>query len=105
MSLQRGIQMATDEVVKELERVSRKVKSKEDLMNVASVSANNDREIGKLISEAMEKVGKRRCGHCRRGKGSADRIGIVEGMQFDRGICRLTSSPIRIGWSVCWTSR
>src|SRR3979409_50879 len=55
MSLQRGIQLATDEVVKELERVSRKVKNKEDLMNVASVSANNDREIGKLISRAMEK--------------------------------------------------
>jgi len=48
MSLQRGIQMATDEVVKELERVSRKVKSKEDLMNVASVSANNDREMASL---------------------------------------------------------
>jgi len=45
MSLQRGIQIATDAVVAELQRVSRKVKSKEDLMNVASVSANNDREI------------------------------------------------------------
>src|SRR5687768_18552931 len=43
MSLQRGIQIATEQVVRELERVSKKVKSKEDLMNVASVSANNDR--------------------------------------------------------------
>src|SRR5438876_4673454 len=48
MSLQRGIQIATEAVVAELQRLSKKVKSKEDLMNVASVSANNDREIGRL---------------------------------------------------------
>src|SRR5688572_33025797 len=58
MSLQRGIQMATEKVVAELERISKKVKSKEDLMNVATVSANNDRQIGELISQAMEQVGK-----------------------------------------------
>src|SRR6202790_2476233 len=58
MALQRGIQLATDAAVAELERMSKKVKSKEELANVASVSANNDREIGKLISEAMDKVGK-----------------------------------------------
>src|SRR4051812_45777176 len=58
MSLQRGIQLAAETVVRELESMSRKVKSKEELANVASVSANNDREIGDLISEAMEKVGK-----------------------------------------------
>src|SRR5207237_1910515 len=85
MSLQRGIQIATDEVVKELERVSRKVKSKEDLMNVASVSANNDREIGKLISEAMEKVGKDGVVTVEEAKGLQTELDIVEGMQFDRG--------------------
>ncbi|MEP6912177.1 MAG: chaperonin GroEL [bacterium] len=85
MSLQHGIQMATDEVVKELERVSRKVKSKEDLMNVASVSANNDREIGKLISEAMEKVGKDGVVTVEEAKGLQTELDIVEGMQFDRG--------------------
>ena len=85
MSLQRGIQMATDVVVKELERVSRKVKSKEDLMNVASVSANNDREIGKLISEAMEKVGKDGVVTVEEAKGLQTELEIVEGMQFDRG--------------------
>src|SRR5438105_4794729 len=58
MSLQRGIQMATDAAVAELERMSKKIKSKEELANVASVSANNDREIGELISEAVERVGK-----------------------------------------------
>ena len=85
MSLQHGIQMATDEVVKELERVSRKVKSKEDLMNVASVSANNDREIGQLISEAMEKVGKDGVVTVEEAKGLQTELEIVEGMQFDRG--------------------
>jgi chaperonin GroEL len=84
-SLQRGIQIATEEVVRELQRVSRKVKSKEDLMNVASVSANNDREIGKLISEAMEKVGKDGVVTVEEAKGLQTELDIVEGMQFDRG--------------------
>jgi chaperonin GroEL len=85
MSLQRGIQMATDAVVAELQRVSRKVKNKEDLMNVASVSANNDREIGKLISDAMEKVGKDGVVTVEEAKGLQTELEIVEGMQFDRG--------------------
>jgi chaperonin GroEL len=85
MSLQRGIQTATDAVVAELQRISRKVKSKEDLMNVASVSANNDREIGKLISEAMEQVGKDGVVTVEEAKGLQTELEIVEGMQFDRG--------------------
>ncbi|HVQ36794.1 MAG TPA: chaperonin GroEL [Pyrinomonadaceae bacterium] len=84
-SVQRGIQLATDEVVRELERISRKVKSKEDLMNVASVSANNDRQIGELISEAMEKVGKDGVVTVEEAKGLQTELDIVEGMQFDRG--------------------
>jgi chaperonin GroEL len=85
MSLQRGIQLATEAVVAELQRISRKVKSKEDLMNVASVSANNDREIGKLISEAMEQVGKDGVVTVEEAKGLQTELEIVEGMQFDRG--------------------
>jgi chaperonin GroEL len=85
MSLQRGIQIATEAVVTELQRISRKVKSKEDLMNVASVSANNDREIGKLISEAMEQVGKDGVVTVEEAKGLQTELDIVEGMQFDRG--------------------
>jgi chaperonin GroEL len=85
MALQRGIQIATEAVVAELQRVSRKVKSKEDLMNVASVSANNDREIGKLISEAMEQVGKDGVVTVEEAKGLQTELEIVEGMQFDRG--------------------
>jgi len=85
MSLQRGIQIATDAVVAELQRTSKKVKNKEDLMNVASVSANNDREIGKLISDAMEQVGKDGVVTVEEAKGLQTELEIVEGMQFDRG--------------------
>ena len=85
MSLQRGIQLATDQVVAELERMSKKVKSKEELMNVATVSANNDREIGKLISEAMEQVGKDGVVTVEESKTITTELDIVEGMQFDRG--------------------
>ena len=85
MSLQRGIQIATDAVVAELQRTSKKVKNKEDLMNVASVSANNDREIGQLISDAMEQVGKDGVVTVEEAKGLQTELEIVEGMQFDRG--------------------
>jgi chaperonin GroEL len=85
MSLQRGIQVATDKVVAELERMSQKVKTKADLTNVATVSANNDREIGELISEAMEKVGKDGVVTVEESKTLQTELDIVEGMQFDRG--------------------
>src|SRR5213595_1840539 len=58
MALQRGIQHATEAAVTELHRLSKKVKGKDELANVASVSANNDRKIGELIAAAMEQVGK-----------------------------------------------
>jgi len=85
MSLQRGIQLATDAVVAELQRSSKKVKSNEDLLNVASVSANNDRDIGKLIAAAMEQVGKDGVVTVEEAKGLQTELDIVEGMQFDRG--------------------
>ena len=85
MSLQRGIQIATEAVVAELQRTSKKVKNKEDLMNVASVSANNDREIGQLIADAMEQVGKDGVVTVEEAKGLQTELEIVEGMQFDRG--------------------
>ena len=85
MSLQRGIQMASEAVVTELERMSKKVKSKDDLLNVATVSANNDREIGRLISEAMEQVGKDGVVTVEESKTLQTELEIVEGMQFDRG--------------------
>ena len=85
MSFQRGIQLATDEVVSELQRMAKKVKSKEDLTNVATVSANNDREIGRLISEAMEKVGKDGVVTVEESRTLQTELEMVEGMQFDRG--------------------
>jgi chaperonin GroEL len=85
MDLQRGIQMATEAVVAELERMSKKVKSKEELANVATVSANNDREIGNLISEAMDKVGKDGVVTVEESRTLQTELEFVEGMQFDRG--------------------
>src|SRR5512132_127112 len=85
MALQRGIQLATELVVAEIERMSKKVKSKEELMNVATVSANNDREIGRLISEAMDKVGKDGVVTVEESKTLQTELEFVEGMQFDRG--------------------
>lgn len=84
-SIQRGIQLATEAVVAELQRMSKKVKSQEDLLNVASVSANNDRSIGQLIAEAMEQVGKDGVVTVEESKTLETQLDIVEGMQFDRG--------------------
>jgi chaperonin GroEL len=85
MALQRGIQLATEQVVAELQRMSKKVKGKEELTNVATVSANNDRAIGELISEAMERVGKDGVVTVEESKTLQTELDIVEGMQFDRG--------------------
>src|SRR6266581_387821 len=85
MSLQRGIQIATEQVVAELQRMSKPVKGKEELANVASVSANNDSTIGKLISEAMEKVGKDGVVTVEESRTLQTELEFVEGMQFDRG--------------------
>jgi chaperonin GroEL len=85
MLLQRGIQLATDQVVAELERLSKKVKSEEELTNVATVSANNDPTIGKLISAAMAQVGKDGVVTVEESKTLLTELEIVEGMQFDRG--------------------
>ena len=85
MALQRGIKLATDAAVAELERMSKKIKGKEELANVATVSANNDRQIGKLISEAMEQVGQDGVVTVEESKTLQTELDIVEGMQFDRG--------------------
>jgi chaperonin GroEL len=85
MSLQRGIQLATEQVVAELARMSKKVKSKDELTNVATVSANNDRHIGELISEAMDRVGKDGVVTVEESKTLQTELDVVEGMQFDRG--------------------
>jgi chaperonin GroEL len=85
MALQRGIQLGVEAAVAELERMSKKVKSKDELANVASVSANNDREIGELISEAMERVGRDGVVTVEESRTLSTELDLVEGMQFDRG--------------------
>jgi chaperonin GroEL len=85
MALLRGIQLGVEAAVADLERQSKKVKSKEDLANVASVSANNDRELGELISEAMERVGRDGVVTVEESRTLQTELDIVEGMQFDRG--------------------
>jgi chaperonin GroEL len=85
MALQQGIQKATELVVAELERLSKKVKGKDELTNVATVSANNDRHIGELISAAMEQVGKDGVVTVEESRTLQTELEIVEGMQFDRG--------------------
>ncbi|HEV2864161.1 MAG TPA: chaperonin GroEL [Pyrinomonadaceae bacterium] len=85
MRLLAGIQQGVEAAVKELERMSKKVKGKEELANVASVSANNDREIGELIAEAMERVGRDGVVTVEESKSLQTELDLVEGMRFDRG--------------------
>jgi len=84
--IQRGIQMAVDRVVEELAAMSKKVEGdKAKIAQVGSISANNDEEIGKLIADAMEKVGKNGVVTIEEGKSIQTELEFVEGMQFDKG--------------------
>jgi chaperonin GroEL len=85
MYLKRGIQKAVDAVVEELKRRSKEVNDREGIANVATISSNNDREIGKLIADAMEKVGRDGVITVEEAKGTETSLEVVEGMQFDRG--------------------
>lgn len=85
MALQRGIQQAAENVVAALGAMSKPVEGKEDLLNVAAVSANNDRNLGALIAEAMNQVGKDGVVTVEESKSAQTELDIVEGMQFDRG--------------------
>ncbi len=85
MYLKRGIQKAVDAVVEELKKRSKEVNDREGIANVATISSNNDREIGKLIADAMEKVGRDGVITIEEAKGTDTSLEVVEGMQFDRG--------------------
>jgi chaperonin GroEL len=86
MHLKRGIEKAVDAVVAELKKRAKPVGSnKEDIAAVASISANNDREIGQLIADAMSKVGNDGVITVEEAKGIDTTLEVVEGMQFDRG--------------------
>jgi len=85
MFLKRGIQKAVDAVVEDLKKRSKATRDRDEIANVASISANNDREIGKLIADAMEKVGQEGVITVEEAKGMETNLEVVEGMQFDRG--------------------
>jgi chaperonin GroEL len=85
MSLKRGIEKGVEAAVAEIERMSKKVKSREDMANVGAVAANGDRVVGDLLAEAMEKVGKDGVVTVEESKTIETSLDIVEGMQFDRG--------------------
>ncbi len=85
MDLKRGIDLAVGKVVEYLKSISKEVGGKEEIAQVGSISANNDKAIGELISDAMEKVGKDGVITVEEAKGTETGLEIVEGMQFDRG--------------------
>ena len=85
MELKRGIDRAVESVVEELKRLSVPSAGKKEIAQVGSISANNDKEIGDLIAEAMEKVGKDGVITVEEAKGLETTLETVDGMQFDRG--------------------
>ena len=85
MGLKRGIEKAVDAVVEELKKLSKSTKDKKEISQVATIAANNDKTIGNLIAEAMEKVGKDGVITVEESKSAETTLEVVEGMQFDRG--------------------
>ena len=85
MALKRGVEKAVEAVVERLQSVSRETSEKTEIAQVAAISANNDGEIGNLIADAMEKVGKDGVITVEEAKSLETTLDVVEGMQFDRG--------------------
>jgi chaperonin GroEL len=85
MPVKRGIEKATACVVEELKKISKPVKDKTEIAQVATISANNDKEIGNLIADAMDKVGNDGVITVEEAKGIETTLEVVEGMQFDQG--------------------
>src|SRR2546422_617140 len=85
MGLKRGIDKAVDVVVEDLKRMSKSTKDKKEIAQVATIASNNDKTIGTLVAEAMEKVGKDGVITVEEAKSAETALDVVEGMQFDRG--------------------
>ena len=85
MDLKRGIDKAVECAIAELKKISKPVTTTKEIAQVGSISANSDQEIGEIIAEAMEKVGKEGVITVEDGKSLKNELDVVEGMQFDRG--------------------
>src|ERR687891_214742 len=85
MGLKRGIEAAVDAVTEDLKKLSKSTKDKKEIAQVATIASNNDKTIGNLIAEAMEKVGKDGVITVEEAKAMETTLDVVEGMQFDRG--------------------
>jgi chaperonin GroEL len=85
MDIKRGIELAVDRVVVDLKKLSRPCIDSKEIAHVAAISANNDRSIGELVAQAMEKVGREGAITIEDGSGLASELQVVEGLQFDRG--------------------
>src|SRR5262249_47325983 len=85
MDLKRGIEKAVEAVVGELKKISKPCKTSKEIAQVGAISANADENIGKIISDAMDKVGKEGVITVEDGKSLNNELEVVEGMQFDRG--------------------
>lgn len=85
MAVKRGIDKAVEIVVNELKTMAKPIKGSAEIAQVGSISANNDKKIGEMLSDAMEKVGREGVITIEESKSAADELEVVEGMQFDRG--------------------
>src|SRR3984957_14131607 len=85
MDIKRGIDRAVEAVIAELKKISKPIKDQKEVAQVGTISANNDTTIGKIIAEAMEKVGKEGVITVEESKTAETTLDVVEGMQFDRG--------------------
>ena len=95
MDLKRGIDLAVDAVVKDIQKRSKKVSTNDEIAQVGTISANGDTEIGKMLAEAMKKVGNEGVITVEEAKSLATELDIVEGMQFDRGYLARISLRMR----------
>src|SRR5712675_2651255 len=85
MDLKRGVDMAVNAVVKDIEKRSKKVSTNDEIAQVGTISANGDTEIGRMLAEAMKKVGNEGVITVEEAKSLETELDVVEGMQFDRG--------------------